>query len=162
MYAKRSISMEIEDILKVLQDQMKVAIFATVDEENKPHARHAHIGVANENGIFFMTHPRTNFYKQLEQNSNVAITAMSEDGYLIQVIRIEGKVRKVGKEHLEEVLAGNPYVKHVYPSNSERQGSQVFQLYEGEGFYHSMTQGHRYTFKINANEPASAPLRVIT
>lgn len=144
--------MKVEDILKVLQEQMKVAIFATVDEQNKPHARHAHIGTANENGIFFMTHPRTNFYKQLQHNPQVAITAMSEDGYLIQVIRIEGKVREVGKEYLEEVLAGNPYVKHVYPSDSDRQGSQVFQLYEGEGFYHSMTQGHRYVFRIAADE----------
>ncbi|AZP04026.1 pyridoxamine 5'-phosphate oxidase family protein [Jeotgalibaca ciconiae] len=142
--------MKIEDIMQILQEQMKVAIFATVDEDNKPHARHAHIGVANENGVFFMTHPKTNFYKQLQNNPHVAITAMSEDGYLIQVIRIEGKIREVGRERLEEILQDNPYVKHVYPNKSERQGSQVFQLYEGEGFYHSMTQGHRYVFQIEA------------
>ncbi|MDE1548910.1 pyridoxamine 5'-phosphate oxidase family protein [Jeotgalibaca caeni] len=144
--------MKIEDILSVLQDQMKVAVFATVDENNKPHARHAHIGVANKNGVFFMTSPKTDFYQQLMHNPYVAITAMSEEGYLIQVIRIEGKVRKVGKERLEEVLAGNPYVQHVYPDKKERQGAQVFQLYEGEGFYHSLTQGHRYTFTIRAEE----------
>lgn len=142
--------MKVDDILKILQDQMKVAVFATVDENNKPHARYAHIGVANQNGIFFMTHPKTDFYKQLQHNPHVAITAMSEDGYLIQVIRIEGKVREVGKEHLAKVLEGNPYVQHVYPDNQERQGAQVFQLYEGEGFYHSMTQGHKYVFRIDA------------
>lgn len=142
--------MELEDIMRVLQEKMKVAVFATVDQDNQPHARHAHIGVANSNGVFFMTSPKTNFYQQLTHNPNVAITAMSEDGYLIQVIRIEGKVREVGKELLKEMLADNPYVKHVYPEDSDRQKAQVFQLYEGEGFYHSMTQGHRYTFKINA------------
>lgn len=142
--------MNLEEVMKILQEQMKVAVFATVDENNKPHARHAHIGVANEHGVFFMTHPRTNFYSQLMTNQNVAITAMSEDGYLIQVIRIEGKIRKVDKAMLKELLKDNPYVKHVYPDASDRQGAQVFQLYQGEGFYHSLTQGHRYMFKIDA------------
>lgn len=140
--------MNLEEVMLVLQDQMKVAVFATVDQDGKPHARHAHIGVANDQGVFFMTHPRTNFYAQLTANPNVAITGMSEEDYLIQVIRIEGKVRKVDKTLLKQLLEDNPYVKHVYPDESDRQGAQVFQLYEGEGFYHSLTQGHRYVFKI--------------
>ncbi|MGY4104633.1 pyridoxamine 5'-phosphate oxidase family protein [Ignavigranum ruoffiae] len=144
--------MDVKDILDILHHQMKVAVFATVDEEGKPHARHAHVGLANEHGIFFMTSPKTNFYQQLQANPNVAITAMSEDGYLIQVIRIEGVVRPVGKERLEEMLAGNPFVQHVYPDDAERQSVQVFQLYQGEGFYHSLTQGHRYTFSIQAED----------
>lgn len=142
--------MNLEEVMRILQEQMKVAVFATVDENNKPHARHAHIGVANEQGVFFMTHPSTNFYSQLMTNQNVAITGMSEQGYLIQVIRIEGKIRKVDKGLLKDLLKDNPYVKHIYPDESERQGSQVFQLYQGEGFYHSLTQGHRYVFKIDA------------
>ena len=142
--------MNIETIMQILQDQMKVAVFATVDEDNKPHARHANIGVANENGVFFMTHPRTDFYKQLQHNQNIALTAMSEEGYLIQVIRIEGQIRQIGKDHLQEVLKDNPYVQHVYPNESDRQGAQVFQLYKGEGFYHSLTQGHRYVFSFDA------------
>lgn len=142
--------MNLEEVMRILQEQMKVAVFATVDENNKPHARHAHIGVANEQGVFFMTHPSTNFYSQLMTNQNVAITGMSEEGYLIQVIRIEGKIRKVDKSLLKDLLKDNPYVKHVYPDESKQQGSQVFQLYQGEGFYHSLTQGHRYVFKIDA------------
>lgn len=142
--------MELNDIMQVLQEQMGVAVFATVDEQNKPHARHAHIGVANESGVFFMTHPKTDFYKQLQHNPNVAITAMSEEGYLVQVIRIEGQIREVGRDRLEEILKDNPYVKHVYPDEKERQGAQVFQMYKGEGFYHSLTQGHRYVFSFDA------------
>ena len=142
--------MNLEEVMRILQEQMKVAVFATVDENNKPHARHAHIRVATEQGVFFMTHPSTNFYSQLMTNQNVAITGMSEEGYLIQVIRIEGKIRKVDKSLLKDLLKDNPYVKHVYPDESKQQGSQVFQLYQGEGFYHSLTQGHRYVFKIDA------------
>ena len=36
----------------------------------------------------------------------------------------------------------------MYPDDSQRAGVQVFQLYEGKGFYHSLTQGHKYTFSI--------------
>ena len=140
--------MELKDIMAILQNDMKVAVFATVDSEGKPHARHAHVGVANEKGVFFMTNPRTNFYQQMQTNQHIAVTAMSEDGYLIQVIRIEGKIREIGREKLEEVLKDNPYVKHVYPNESDRQEVQVFHLYEGEGFYHSLTQGHKYTFSF--------------
>lgn len=148
--------MEVIDIMQILEKDMKVAVFATVDENGKPHARHAHIGVANEQGVFFMTSPTTDFYKQLKHNPNIAITTMSEEGYLVQVIRIEGKVRQVGKDRLQELLANNPYVEQVYPDDDIRQGMQVFHLYEGEGFYHSMSQGHKYVFSIGHEEETGA------
>ena len=46
--------MELKDIMHILED-MKVGVFATMDEYGNPHARHAHITAANEEGIFFMT-----------------------------------------------------------------------------------------------------------
>ncbi|GMA47939.1 pyridoxamine 5'-phosphate oxidase family protein [Tetragenococcus muriaticus] len=141
--------MKTQDIMKILEKDMKVAIFATVDENNHPHARPINIGVANEEGVFFMTSPKTNFYQQMQSNSKIAITGFLEEEYLIQVIRIEGKVRKLGKEKLQEVLQDNSYIDQVYPDKQEQQSVQVFQLYEGEGFYHSLTQGHKYTFSIN-------------
>ena len=144
--------MRVQDIMKILDQDMKVAVFSTVDEHNQPHARHIHIGAANEKGIFFMTSPKTNFYKQLQHNDNIAITGFHEDHYLVQVIRITGKVRPIGREKLHVMLKDNPYVEQVYPNKDERQGTQVFHLYEGDGFYHSMSQGHRYTFKIDSGE----------
>lgn len=140
--------MELIDILKILQDDVKVGIFATVDKDGKPHARPINIGVANEEGIFFMTSPKTHFYAQLQDNPNVAITVLKQDEYLIQVMRIEGQVRPLGRERLQEVLKDNPFVKHVYPTDSDIAAVQVFQLYTGQLFYHSLTQGHRYVFPI--------------
>lgn len=140
--------MKISDIMKILQEDMKVAVVSTVDETGQPHARHINMGVANEKGVFFMTSPKTDFYQQLIANPKIAITGFNEDGYLIQVIRLTGKVRNLGKDGLTEVLKDNPYVEQVYPDESERQNVQVFHLYEGEGFYHSMSQGHKYTFEI--------------
>lgn len=147
--------MDTKDIMKILEADMKVAMFATVDAEGKAHVRPITVGVANEEGIFFMTSPKTDFYAQLQENPHIAIAGLYEDDYLIQVIRLEGKVRQLGRDRLEEVLGANPYVEQVYPSADDRQRVQVFQLYEGEGFYHSLTQGHRYTFKIGQKTPKS-------
>ena len=140
--------MKVNDIMRILQEDMKVAVVSTVDENGQPHARHINMGVANENGVFFMTNPKTNFYQQLQGNQKVAITGFNEEGYVVQVIRITGTVREVGKEGLEEVLKDNPYVERVYPEESDRNNVQVFHLYKGEGFYHSLSQGHKYTFEI--------------
>lgn len=140
--------MKVQDIMKILAEDMKIAVFSTVDEMNQPHARHINVGIANEEGVFFMTSPKTNFYKQLQQNPKIAITGFLEEGYVVQVIRITGTVREMGKDKLNEVLKDNPYVEQVYPDAADRQSVQVFQLYKGEGFYQSLSQGHRYTFDI--------------
>lgn len=143
------------DILNLLKNNMKVGVFSTLDENNKPHARYIHIGAANEHGIFFMTGNTTNFYKQLSQNPHVAVTAMQEDGYLIHVIRIEGVAKEVGKERLKELLQDNPYYQHVYPNDEDQDTVRVFHLYAGDGFYQSLTQGHKYVFKIEETHTRS-------
>lgn len=139
--------MDIETIMAILEE-MQVGVFATVDDEGKPHARYINIGVANEEGVFFMTNRETNFYNQLKQNDNIALASKKEDDYLIQVIRIEGKAKAIGPEQLELVLENNPYVDYVYPDKESRNNIQVFHLYQGQGFYQSLTQGHKYTFEF--------------
>lgn len=137
--------MELADVMTILQE-MDAAVFATVDEEGNPHARFMYIGVANEQGLFFMTGRDTSCYKQLMANEHLAVTAMLKQDYLIQVIRMEGKARPVGPEMLKQLLEDNPYVDYVYPDDEAKSTIQVFQLYEGECFYQSLTQGHRYSF----------------
>lgn len=140
--------MEAADFLQILQDDMGIVVISTVDRDGKPHARYINIGVANEDGVFFMTSPKTNFYQQLQDNPYIALVGLNKDNYLIQVIRMEGRVREIGKEKLQDVLKDNAYVESVYPDEEERASVQVFHLYEAEGFYQSLTQGHRYTFSI--------------
>ncbi|MDY4762063.1 pyridoxamine 5'-phosphate oxidase family protein [Streptococcus thoraltensis] len=143
--------MKVKEILNLLETKMSPSVIASTDVTGQPHARFIHIGLANEKGIFFMTSPTTRFYNQLQANPNIAITGMYQEEYLIQVIRIEGKIRELGEEKLEEVLAGNAFVEQVYPDHKERENVRVFQLYEGKGFYQSLTQGHKYTFDIKGD-----------
>ncbi|HEM4030940.1 pyridoxamine 5'-phosphate oxidase family protein [Streptococcus suis] len=143
--------MEVKDVMEILEG-MKLGIFSTVDAVGTPHARPIHIAAANEDGVFFMTSSETHFYQQLMGDERVALTALSEEDYLIQVIRIEGRARLASQELLEKVFADNPYVQHVYKDEESRKTMQIFQVYAGDGFYHSLTQGHKYVFKINGGE----------
>ncbi|EGJ27346.1 pyridoxamine 5'-phosphate oxidase family protein [Streptococcus porcinus] len=142
--------MEIKDMMALVED-MKVGVFATVGQDGEPHARHAHITAANEEGIFFMTSPKTRFYQQLMGDERIALTAMLEDGYLTQVIRIEGVARPVENKYLKSVFANNPYYDYIY-KDDDGSSMQVFHLYKGEGFYHSLTQGHKYIFSVGRQE----------
>lgn len=142
----------------VLQDYMKLlenigaVVFATVDSDGKPHTRFANIGVANENGIFFMTKPGNEFYTQLKGNENVSISGMSNDENGIQAITIEGKVREVDQSYLEDILKDNPYVKDVYPDEEDRKSVVPLQVYEGSGFYMNLKAHMNDTFEFSANE----------
>lgn len=138
--------MELNEIMQIIED-MKVGVFATIDKNGNPHARHAHITAATEEGIFFMTSPKTHFYEQLTINQRIALTAMVEDGYLSQVIRIEGLARPVENDYLKKVFANNPYYDYIYKDESS-DSMQVFQIYDGDGFYHSLTQGHKYVYSV--------------
>ena len=129
-----------------------------MDSDGNPHARHAHITAANEEGIFFMTSPDTHFYGQLMRDKRIALTAMSEEAYLIQVVRVEGLARPVEKDYLKKIFADNPYYEHIY-QDADSDSMQVFQIYDGRGFYHSLTQGHKYVFPVGAGQ--EAPVRSI-
>ena len=98
-----------------------------------------------------MTSPTTHFYKQLMTDERIAMTAMSEEGYMIQVVRIEGRARPVENDYLKTVFAENPYYQHIYKDEAS-DSMQVFQIYEGDGFYHSLTQGHKYVFPIGQGQ----------
>lgn len=147
--------MEIKEIMQILED-MKVGVFATMDKEGNPHARHAHIVAAHPEGIFFMTSPETHFYDQLMTDQRIAMTAMLEEGYLIQVVRVEGLVRPVENDYLKTIFADNPYYQHIY-KDEDSDSMQVFQIYGGKGFYHSLTQSHKYLFSIGEGE--QSPVR---
>lgn len=140
--------MEVSTIMELLQKDMRVTMFATVDEQGLPHNRPIHIGLANEQGIFFMTSPTTNFYAQLKANPAVALSGFSQKDYLIQNVRIEGEAHEVNKEELTAILQDNPFVDQVYPDDNIRQDMVVFHIEEGQGFYQSLTQGHRYVFDL--------------
>src|SRR5699024_6916602 len=97
--------------------------------------RYINVGVGNEKGIFFMTSPKTDFYQQLVAKPEVSITGMAKAEKGIEVIRVSGSIRNVGKEHLQEILKDNPYVHDVYPHDAYQQSVQALQLLKGQDKY---------------------------
>lgn len=141
--------MELQDYMAQLE-KIGAAVFATVDSEGKPRTRFANIGVANENGIFFMTKPGNDFYTQLQADEHVSISGMSNDENGIQAITVDGKVREVDQSYLEEILKDNPYVKDVYPDEADRKSVVALQVYEGSGFYMNLKDHTKGSFEFAA------------
>lgn len=80
------------------------------------------------------------------------MTAISEEGYLIQVVRVCRRgCQTCGERLSKDSFADNPYYQHIYKDESS-DTMQVFQIYAGHGFYHSLTQGHKYIFSIGQGE----------
>lgn len=68
----------------------------------------------------------------------IALTAMSGGLFDSQIlIRIEGLARPVERIIL---AADNPYYEHIY-QDADGDSMQVFQIYDGRGFYHSPDPG---------------------
>ncbi len=69
-------------------------------------------------------------------------------------VQVNPRILNWGSLHivyLKTVFADNPYYQHIYKDESS-DTMQVFQIYAGHGFYHSLTQGHKYIFSIGQGE----------
>lgn len=130
--------MSTADYMTKLKEEIGLAVFSTVDADGKPDSRYINIGMANESGVFFMTNRQTNFCQQLMMKPVIALTGMARKGGEIEVLRIKGQVRAIGREKLSEILKDNPYVQDVYPDEKDRADIQVFQIYQGTGNYHHL------------------------
>lgn len=134
------------DYLKFLQEEIGAVVLATAGKNGVVHSRMINVGVGNEQGIFFMTAPSTDLYQQLKENQHVAITGYVNNDQGFRVVRVEGLVRPLGKEHLEEILQDNPYVSDVYPDEEERASVQAFQIYQGKGSFHHLQKQEKTSF----------------
>lgn len=143
--------MSTEKYMSILQDKIGVAVFGTNNENQKPDSRYINIGVANDQGVFFMTSPKSKFYSQLMQHPFVSITGMTKGEGEIEVIRIMGEVRVLGQDKLEEVLKDNPYVKDIYPDEEKRKDVQVFQVFKGTGNYMHLQKRFNENFEFEAD-----------
>lgn len=144
---KELYEVELNDYMQILEE-IGAAVFATVDQDGKPQTRFANIGVANENGIFFMTKEGNEFHEQLQANENVSITGMLNNDAGIQAITVNGKVRQVDQSYLEAILKDNPYVKDVYPDENDRKSVVALQVYSGQGSYLNLKEHTHESFEF--------------
>lgn len=135
------------EILTQLKETMTPAPMASVDSNGVPHVRHINIGMVTEHGLYFVTSPKTAFYQQLMANPRISIEGLSSEN-VYEVIRVEGKVRELGQEQIEDVVKDNKFITTVYQDPKDRANARVFELYEGAGQYHNFGTKEKINFEI--------------
>lgn len=121
--------MNAEKCLRMLREIRDVA-FATVDENNMPQIRIIDIMLVDSETVYFCTARGKDFYRQLTENGNVAVTGMNKDR---QMIRLSGKAKKLDdrKKWIDKIFEENPSMNSVYPDDS-RYVLEAFCIEDGE------------------------------
>lgn len=108
--------MKAQDCLQILRD-VKDVTFATVDEKGLPQARIIDVMIVEEGKLYFCTARGKDFYRQLTENGNVAVTGMNRK---FQMVRLSGKARRLKdqKKWINRIFEENPVMNGVYPGES--------------------------------------------
>ena len=73
-------------------------------------------------------------------------------------VSLRGKVKNIGKKHLDAIFEKNPYMKSIYPGDT-RAALEVFRIYEAQGEYFDISnpsQIARDRFTIGNAEKAAS------
>lgn len=143
--------METKDYLKYIVEEIHSAVFATVDEENKPVTCAIDMMDYDENSLYFLTAKGKNFYDRLKANPYISFTAMKGKDTLSSVaISLQGKAKEIGAEKIPVLFEENPYMKKIYPTKESRLALTVFQIYEGVGEWFDLSKSpiERASFRL--------------
>ena len=121
------------DLLREIRD----TAMATVAEDGTPRIRIIDTMLTKDEKLYFLTARGKDFYRELMRTGQVAVTGLNERW---ETVRLQGKVRNIGHECLDEIFEKNPSMNSVYPDDS-REILEVFCLYEGQGEYFCLA-GH--------------------
>lgn len=108
--------MDTNTCLRILREIKDVA-FATVDENGLPQVRIIDVMIVDDGKLYFCTARGKDFYSQLMNSGNVAITGLNSD---YQMVRLSGRARKLTDQRMwiDRIFDDNPAMKDVYPGDS--------------------------------------------
>ena len=106
-----------QDCLNMLRT-IKDVSFATVDKGGKPKNRIIDVMLVEDEKLYFCTARGKNFYWELTDNGNVAISGLDKDAW--QMVRLYGKAKRLNeqKEWIDRIFRENPSMNSVYPGES--------------------------------------------
>lgn len=121
--------MNAQKCLEILREIKDVA-FATVDSQGLPQIRMIDVMIVEDERLYFCTARGKEFYRQLTESGQVAITGMNKE---FQMIRLNGKAVKLAahKEWIDRIFQENPSMNAVYPGES-RYVLEAFCIESGE------------------------------
>lgn len=133
--------MELQEILKQLVEEIHSVIIATLDENHQPITCAIDLMLYQNNKIYFLTARGKSFYHRLMQSEMIALTGIKGTQTMDSIaISLQGKVRNVGHEKLQDIFLYNPYMKEIYPHLESQDVLEVFEIYEGIGEYFDLSQ----------------------
>lgn len=129
--------MNAQECLQILR-KIKDVAFATVDGKGQPQVRIIDIMLVENDKIYFCTARGKDFYRQLMENGQVAITGMNKE---YQMVRVNGKAHKLKeqKKWIARIFEENPSMNAVYPGDS-RYILEAFCIEKGTGEFFDLGQ----------------------
>lgn len=117
-----------------LVEQIHQTIVATLDEQGRPTTCAVDMMDWDEQGVYFLTARGKALYRRLTAQGYVSLTGIRGTDTLHCVsLSVQGRVREIGPQALPRLLAKNPYMEQIYPTEQSRRALSVFCLYQGTG-----------------------------
>lgn len=137
--------MNTQEILTYLQKEIHSTVFATVDENGLPQTCVIDLMLLDEQGLYFLTAKGKSFYQRLIKQKYVSLTGMKgKDTRSTISISLQGKIKSIGQEKLEDIFEMNPYMNTLYPTQKSREALEVFCIYQAQGEYFDLGQNPVY------------------
>lgn len=134
-------TMNAEQYLKYLVEEIHTAVVATVDGEGLPVTAAIDMMDFDENGLYFLTAKGKSFYDRLTKRGYMALTAVKGADTMTSVaVSVRGKVKEIGASYLPRLFEKNPYMCDIYPTEESRRALTVFKLYEGNGEWFDLSK----------------------
>ena len=128
--------MNTHEILKVLQEDIHTVIIATTDQKGYPYTCAIDMMLLEDESLYFLTARGKAFYNRLMKQSHIALTGLKgEDTMSSVAISLQGTVKNIGHERLDEIFEKNPYMKEIYPEryriHIQNKGISYYYLFAG-------------------------------
>lgn len=144
--------MKTHDILSLLQKDIHTTIMATLDENGCPVTCAIDMMLLEDEQLYFITARGKAFYQRLMHNPQIALTGLKGEETLSSIaISLQGKVKSMGQQKLDDIFEMNPYMKTIYPDQASRDVLEVFVIYECHGEFFDLSQQPivRKSFSVN-------------
>ncbi|MBQ9420669.1 MAG: pyridoxamine 5'-phosphate oxidase family protein [Lachnospiraceae bacterium] len=126
--------MDRNEALRIIAEELKTCVIATVDEDNRPVTAVIDIMDHDENGLYFLTGRGKGLYNRLQHSPYVAVTLTRgslDTEYL--AVSVRGHAVEAGPARLKRLFQKNPFMYKMYPDPAkwEAAGLTVFCIDSG-------------------------------
>lgn len=112
--------MEAKECLRIIAEELKTCVIATVDNDNKPVTAVIDIMDYNDEGLYFLTGIGKGLYTRLQHSPYVAVTLTRgslDTEYL--AVSLRGHAHEVGPDRLTVLFEKNQFMYKMYPDPSK-------------------------------------------